>query len=196
MSGSITKVLQNQQAALSAGSRPNPYTVMLGSAGSSLPDHWNLWKEPAAAILDPKDLHQPPDAATGEAKFGSEEERNRRIARAVHFWAINRTLQAVHPPYLAASGASALGTMPGTSLHTELELLVRMGLTPREALAAATSNYSERFGWHELGMVEAGRRADLLILDADPTTDISNTRRIRSVILDGEVLERAGLLVH
>jgi len=61
--------------------------------------------------------------------------------------------------------------MPGISTHTELELLVRSGLTPREALAAATSNYSERFGWRELGLVEAGRRADLLILAADPTVD-------------------------
>lgn len=161
-----------------------------------LPDHRNLWKEAAASILDPKDLHQPPDAATGEAKFPSEEERDRKIARTAHFWAINRTLQAVHPPYLASSGASALGTMPGISMHTELELLVRLGLTPREALAAATSNYSEHFGWHELGLVEAGRRADLLILAADPTADISNTRKIHSVILDGAILDRAVLLMH
>jgi imidazolonepropionase-like amidohydrolase len=79
-------------------------------------------------------------------------------------------------------------------MHTELELLVRLGLTPREALAAATSNYSERFGWHELGLVEAGRRADLLILAADPTADISNTRNIQSVVLDGVVLDRPALL--
>jgi Amidohydrolase family len=159
-----------------------------------LPDHRNLWKEPAAAILDPKDLHQPPDPVTGEAKFPSAEARDRRIANQAHFWAINRTLQVTHPVYLAASGASALGTMPGISMHTELELLVRLGLTPREALAAATSNYSEQFGWHELGLVEAGRRADLLVLAADPTVDISNTRKIHSVILDGAVLDRSELL--
>ena len=159
-----------------------------------LPNHENLWKEKVASILDPKGLYQPPDATTGEAKFPSEEEHDLRVARVAHFWAINRTLQAVHPPYLAASGASALGTMPGISMHTELELLVRLGLTPREALAAATSNYSEHFGWHELGLVEAGRRADLLILAADPTADISNTRKIHSVILDGAVLDRDSLL--
>jgi imidazolonepropionase-like amidohydrolase len=84
--------------------------------------------------------------------------------------------------------------MPGISMHTELELLVRLGLTPREALAAATSNYSERFGWHELGLVEAGRRADLLLLAADPTVDISNTRKIQYVVLDGIVLDRDVLL--
>jgi Amidohydrolase family len=158
------------------------------------PEHRNLWQEPAASILDAKDLHQPPDPVTGEAKFSSEEERDRKVADAAHFWAINRTLQATHPLYLAASGASALATMPGISLHTELELLVRLGLTPREALAAATSNYSQKFGWHELGLVEVGRRADLLVVTADPAADISNTRKIHSVILDGVILDRAALL--
>jgi hypothetical protein len=156
-----------------------------------LPNHRNLWKEPVAAILDPRDLHQPPDPVTGEA---SKAERDRRSADTAQFWAINRTLQAAHPLYLAGSGASGLGTMPGISMHTELELLVRLGLTPREALAAATSNYSEKFGWHELGLVEAGRRAELLILAADPTADISNTRKIHSVILEGVILDRAALL--
>jgi adenine deaminase len=84
--------------------------------------------------------------------------------------------------------------MPGISMHTELELLVRLGLTPREALAAVTSNYSERFAWKEFGLVEAGRRADLLILTVDSTIEISNTRKIRSVILSGEVLDRDALL--
>lgn len=156
-----------------------------------LPDHRNLWKEPAASILDPKGLHLPPDPTSGEA---TEENREREIPRQARSWAINRAIRASHPLYLAGSGASAFGTMPGISTHTELELLVRSGLTPREALAAATDNYSERLGWHELGRVEAGRRADLLVLDADPTVDISNTRRIRSVILGGAVLDRDALL--
>jgi hypothetical protein len=159
-----------------------------------LPDHRNLWREPAASILDPKDLHQPPDPRTGEANFSSKEARDQALAYASQFWAINRTLQTAHPLFLAASAASALGTMPGISMHTEMELLVRLGLTPREALAAATSSYSEHFGWHELGLVEAGRRADLLILEADPTTDISNTRKIHAVVLDGVVLDRDSLL--
>ncbi len=111
-----------------------------------------------------------------------------------HFWSINRSLQVAHPLNLTGTGSPAFSTMPGISMHTELELLVRLGLTPREALAAATSNYSEHFGWHELGLVEMGRRADLLILAADPTADISNTRKIRYVILDGVILDRDALL--
>lgn len=161
-----------------------------------LPNHRNLWKEPAAAILDPKGLYLPSDPATGEAtaKYSSSDNRHLTGEDDARFWSINRALQAAHPTNLTGTGSPAFGTMPGISMHTELELLVRLGLTPREALAAATSNYSERFGWHELGLVEAGRRADLLILAADPTVDIANSRKIRSVIVEGVILDRDALL--
>jgi hypothetical protein len=161
-----------------------------------LPNHRNLWKEPASSILDPKGLHLPSDPVTGEAtaKYSSNDPRHLTTEDDARFWSINRALQVARPINLTGTGSPAFGTMPGISMHTELELLVRLGLTPREALAAATSNYSERFGWHELGLVEAGRRADLLILAADPTADISNTRNIQSVVLDGVVLDRPALL--
>ena len=161
-----------------------------------LPNHRNLWKEPAASILDPKSLHQPSDPVTGEAteKYASDDARRLKMEDQAQFWSINRTLQVAHPLNLTGTGSPAFGTMPGISMHTELELLVRVGLTPREALAAATSNYSERFGWHELGLVDAGRRADLLILAADPTVDITNSRKIHSVILEGVILDRDALL--
>ena len=161
-----------------------------------LPNHRNLWKEPAASILDPKGLHLPSDPVTGEAtsKYASNDARHLTAEDDLHFWSINRALQVAHPLNVTGTGSPAFGTMPGISMHTELELLVRLGLTPREALAAATSNYSERFGWHELGLVEAGRRADLLILAADPTADITNSRKIRSVIVEGVILDRDALL--
>jgi imidazolonepropionase-like amidohydrolase len=87
-----------------------------------------------------------------------------------------------------------LGTMPGISMHTELEMLVRLGLSPREALAAATNNYAIQFGWNELGLVASGRRADILVLDADPTVNIWNTRRISTLIVDGNIVDREALL--
>ena len=88
----------------------------------------------------------------------------------------------------------APGSMPGISMHTELEMLVRLGLSPREALAAATNNYSLQFGWNELGQVAPGRRADILVVDGDPTVNIWNARRISDLILDGNVMDRAALL--
>jgi hypothetical protein len=161
-----------------------------------LPNHRNLWKEPAASILDPKGLHQPSDPVTGETrrKYDPNDTRRLQPGDQAHFWSINLSLQVAHPLNLTGTGSPAFGTMPGISLHTELELLVRMGLTPREALAAATSNYSEKLGWRELGLVEVGRRADLLILAADPTLDITNSRKIHSVILGGLILDRGALL--
>jgi imidazolonepropionase-like amidohydrolase len=75
-----------------------------------------------------------------------------------------------------------------------MELLVRMGLSPREALAAATNNYSLEFGWNELGLLAPGRRADVLVLDADPTQNIWNARRISGIVMDGNVLDRDALL--
>jgi amidohydrolase family protein len=158
-----------------------------------LPNHRNLWKEPAASILDRKGLHLPSDPVTGEAtaKYVPDDQRHLTTDDDLHFFSINRALQVAHPHNLTGP---AFGTMPGISMHTELELLVRLGLTPREALAAATTNYSDRFGWHELGLVEAGRRADLLVLAADPRVDITNSRKIHSVILEGVILDRDALL--
>jgi imidazolonepropionase-like amidohydrolase len=84
--------------------------------------------------------------------------------------------------------------MPGISLHHELELLVSIGLTRREALAAATSNFAAIYGWKEIGCLAAGCRADVLVLDADPTADLANLRKISALWLAGEPIDRQGLL--
>ncbi len=175
-----------------------------------LPGHRNLWKEPAAALLDPGRMFHPTDPATGEmiyplpswarrlpavAQRWMEEDLQKKAGQsAMRLWHINETIFSAFPHYLAGSGADAMGTMPGISLHTELELLVRLGLSPREALAAATNNYSLQFGWNEIGLIAPGRRADILVVDADPTANVWNARRISTIILDGDVLDRDSLL--
>jgi adenine deaminase len=123
-----------------------------------------------------------------------ESPRKKADQAALRLWNINETIFSAYPHYLAASGASVMGTMAGISMHTELELLVRMGLSPREALAAATNNYALQFGWNELGLIAPGRRADILVLDADPTQNIWNARRISNIVMDGNVLDRDRLL--
>ena len=81
---------------------------------------------------------------------------------------------------------------PGFSLHDELELLVRSGLTPLEALRAATYNPAEFLGaLDSLGTVTQGKVADLVLLDADPLADVRNTRRISAVIANGRLFDRA-----
>ncbi|MGB8214685.1 MAG: amidohydrolase family protein [Anaerolineales bacterium] len=73
------------------------------------------------------------------------------------------------------------GLAHGASLHHELQLLVTAGLTPIEALRAATSTPARRFGLTDRGRIAPGTRADLLLVDGDPTTNISDTLSIRAV---------------
>jgi hypothetical protein len=172
---------------------------------AQLPDHRNLWKEPAARLLDPARVFEPTNRATGEIdyplsywsrhlpgtaqRYLVESQRKKAEQSAVRLWLINETLFSAYPHYLAASGSPVHASLPGISMHTELELLVRMGLSPREALAAATNNYSLQFGWNELGQIAPGRRADILVVDGDPTQNIWNARRISTLIMDGNVVD-------
>ncbi len=175
-----------------------------------LPNHRNLWKEPAATLLDPAHMFDPPDRSNGELNYPpapwtrhlpgvaqrylEEGQRKKADQAAMRLWRINETIFSAFPHYLAASGAPVFGSMPGISMHTELELLVRLGLSPREALAAATNNYALQFGWNELGQIAPGRRADIVIVDDDPTANVWNARRISGLIVDGNVIDRDALL--
>lgn len=156
-----------------------------------LPGHENPWKEPIAAILDPKDINFPANPATGERDPGVRPPRPERAKRLLE---LDTHYRKAGAKFLAGSGADAFGTLPGISLHTELALLTRIGLTPRQALAAATGNVSELLGWSEVGQLKAGSNADLLVLDADPTQDVSHLKKIRMVLLNGEILDRERLL--
>lgn len=83
---------------------------------------------------------------------------------------------------------------PGYSLHSELELLVRAGLSPLDALEAATVHPAAFFGLDdEMGTIEVGRLADLVLLSADPLADITNTRSIEAVVTKGRLLDREAL---
>jgi imidazolonepropionase-like amidohydrolase len=84
--------------------------------------------------------------------------------------------------------------VPGFGLHEELILLVEAGLTPMQALQAATLTPAKVLNKaNDLGTVEKGKLADLMLLDANPLDDIRNTQRISAVILNGKLLNRAAL---
>ena len=91
---------------------------------------------------------------------------------------------------LAGTDAPLRNSPPGFGLHEELRLLVEGGLTPMEALRAATLEPAEYFGMADsLGTVAPGRIADLILLEGDPLTDIRNTRRITAVVANGRLLD-------
>ena len=101
-----------------------------------------------------------------------------------------RRLAAAGVDVLAGSDAPNPGTAHGVSLHHELALLVRAGLTPLEALAAATSVPARRFGLADRGRIGPGARADLLLVAGDPTADIAATLDIERIWKNGAPVER------
>lgn len=74
----------------------------------------------------------------------------------------------------------------GVSLHQELELLVSAGLTPLEALKSATNIPAKHFGFSDRGVIESGRRADLVLVNGDPTVDIKAIRNVEGVWIQGQ----------
>jgi imidazolonepropionase-like amidohydrolase len=93
-------------------------------------------------------------------------------------------------PLLAGTDTPSPYSLPGSALHDELELLVEAGLSPLAALQTATRNPARFLQEKDLGTVEVGKLADLVLLDADPLKDIGNTRSIAAVILGGRLLDR------
>jgi imidazolonepropionase-like amidohydrolase len=105
------------------------------------------------------------------------------------------------PKYIAAGARIVLGTDAGVSQkysygfaeHHELGMYVRLGLTPAQAIIAATSRPTEVLRINDTGLLAKGRRADFIVLNANPLDDIRNTREIDDVYLAGARLDRAAL---
>jgi imidazolonepropionase-like amidohydrolase len=96
--------------------------------------------------------------------------------------------------FMAGTDTAGFYLIPGFSLHDELVLLVRAGLTPLEALQAATRAPAKYLGLLDsLGTVEQGKMADLVLLEANPLEDISNTRKIAAVVVGGKFLAKSDL---
>lgn len=111
-----------------------------------------------------------------------------------------RLLKALHEagvPFLLGSDAPQMWNVPGFSIHRELQVLVASGLTPYQALTTGTRNVARFLGTLETsGTVVAGKRADLVLLDANPLSDIATTSRIAGVMLAGRWMDRATIDVR
>jgi imidazolonepropionase-like amidohydrolase len=110
-------------------------------------------------------------------------EMRRRLIKALH---------AAGAGLLLGSDAPQIYNVPGFSTHRELESLVASGLTPFQALETGTRNVATYFGTErETGTIEKGKRADLILLEADPLADIRNTTRRSGVMVRGRWLSQA-----
>jgi hypothetical protein len=166
-------------------------------ATADLLDVPNPWNAQSAILISLSDLDMPIDPKTGSSGWliSLPPERRDYVRNCGwHKQKIDSRLHQLGARFLAASAASTYGVMPGSGLHLELELLHRIGLTPREALAAATDNYAVVYGWRDVGRIEAGRKADLLILSEDPRQNLSSLDAIEMVILGGVILNRERFL--
>ena len=131
---------------------------------------------------------------TTMASFG-EEERREWSSTMVRMKEVTRRFQQAGGLLIAGTDSANAATLPGWSLHWEMELFVEAGISPMEALQAATLNNAKVLRMdQELGTVQAGKYADLVILDDDPLEDIRNTQKIHRVIKDGIVLDPQDLL--
>ncbi len=112
-----------------------------------------------------------------------------------HEVALTRSMHSAGRKFLA--GTDAIGqpyVLPGVGLHEELELLVKAGFTPLEALQTATRNPAEFLGLQaSVGTVQEVKNADLVLLEADPLDDIRNTRQIAAVVIRGRYLAKERL---
>jgi len=98
-------------------------------------------------------------------------------------------------PVAAGTDELTPGVVPGFSLHRELELMVQAGLTPMQAIQAATKAGADFLGRsNEVGTIETGKLADLIIVDGQPHVRISDIRNVSTIIKDGMAFEKSALL--
>jgi imidazolonepropionase-like amidohydrolase len=157
---------------------------------ASHPEEWDV-SDPELQFVPPSLAQQWRDSFHDAAM----KERAAWLARqATNDWKLTGELHHAGIPLLVGSDSLDPFVFPGESLHRELVELVRAGLTPTEALQSATAGAAKFLGRErELGTVETGKAADLVLLDGSPLENIANTQRVAAVVRAGNYLDRAAL---
>jgi hypothetical protein len=157
-----------------------------------MPFSKNPWNEKVAQIIDKEDVNRPADKITGKHNYPPEELKAYQKL-ALQQLMIERTYYRYGAKYLSGSATDVWGSMPGISLHQELEVLHRIGLTNREVLAAGTSNFNKAYGF-KFGKIKKGFKANILILNNNPLLDLENLKKDKQLILNGKEIDLNSLL--
>jgi hypothetical protein len=157
---------------------------------------------PGWRLIDDDGLREVPELADMPDKIRAYWERTRQRqnlqpedrAHRQQFWkkcqALTLELYRAGVPVIVGSDSPCAFLPPGSTMHREMEMLVRVGIPPVEVLKAATVNGAKVLRQDSLGVIAVGKVADLVILNGDPLADISNTRKIAAVIYQGRVLHK------
>ncbi len=156
------------------------------------PWHENPWNEKVSILISPETVNNPADRITGNHDYDEEHLKAYREL-ALKQYEIEKMYYREGARYLTGSGTDVWGSMPGIFLHYELEALEKIGLSIPEVLAAATSNFSDVFGWR-IGKLKEGFKADLLILEESPLKSLKNLKKIKFLINKGKIIKRENLL--
>jgi cytosine/adenosine deaminase-related metal-dependent hydrolase len=170
----ITPTMVMQEATARAYEVPYRSNEELRLVSPALLAQWH--KSPTSwGDLDAKEIQEGLQSAAGMARFiGAAHARGVRV--------------------LAGSDFGMAWVVPGVSLHRELEILVGGGLTPVEAVRAATGRAAEALRRTDRGTIRQGQLADLLIVHGNVAANVSNVRRVDQVILGGRFMEHAALM--
>jgi imidazolonepropionase-like amidohydrolase len=159
-------------------------------------EHWLNGTDPEALRRLPEMRYQTPAVLDEWVATKRKAEAAFPMAQRERFITLRRRiLKELHDGgagLLLGSDAPQVWNVPGFSIHRELGTYVAAGLTPYQALATGTRNVAAYAGTSDrTGTVEAGKRADLVLLEANPLQDIANTSRIAGVVLGGRWISKA-----
>lgn len=168
---------------------PTVSTLTIGENYSRLADHPEFLDEP---------LYRDTLEADERQRLKTEESAKQKENRWAAWMKVMTPVAQDNMKRLNAVGKDivAAGTdqSSGPALHRELELLVGAGISPADTIVIATRNAARALGkLEELGTIEAGKLADLVLLKADPTKDINNAKLVDTVIKNGQIIDRSKL---
>jgi imidazolonepropionase-like amidohydrolase len=194
--GSYEEERAEKLAAVLAKNQTWQCPTLVWERGGNLIDTMDFGKDPRGKYVPSywKDRAWKAETAAVEKNFGTDDLATRKAFVAKELEVVLMMKKAGVPFLAGTDTPPAVYVLPGFGLHEEMRRFVDAGFTPLEALQTATINPAKFLGVEEVqGTVEKGKYADLVLLDANPLTDIGNTQKIAAVFFNGRYFSRGEL---